>query len=215
MKFIIKNTFKKARAGILSTKYGEIETPVFMPVGTLGTVKGISKDILHKYNFEIILANTYHLMLRPGMEIIKKFGGLNKFMSWNKSILTDSGGFQIMSLGKNVKVDDEGVTFRSHLDGTLVRLNAEKSIEVQKYLDSTITMTFDECVPHPFSYSDTEISLNRSSKWTKRSLNAYKKKRGYGIFAIVQGGMHKELRKNLQKSFLLWTLMDMQLEDWQ
>ena len=130
MKFKIKNTFKKARAGILSTKYGEIETPVFMPVGTLGTVKGISKDTLHKYNFEIILANTYHLMLRPGMEIINKFGGLNKFMSWNKSILTDSGGFQIMSLGKNVKVDDEGVTFRSHLDGTAVRLNSEKSIEI-------------------------------------------------------------------------------------
>ncbi|MBV68663.1 MAG: tRNA guanosine(34) transglycosylase Tgt [Pelagibacterales bacterium] len=195
MKFIIKSTFKKARAGILSTKYGEIETPVFMPVGTLGTVKGISKEILHKYNFDIILANTYHLMLRPGMDIIKKFGGLNKFMSWNKSILTDSGGFQIMSLGKNVKVDDEGVTFRSHLDGTSIRLNAEKSVEVQKYLDATITMTFDECVPHPYSYSDTEISLNRSSKWTKRSLNAYKKKRGYGIFAIVQGGMHKELRR--------------------
>ena len=133
-------------------------------------------------------------------------------MSWNKSILTDSGGFQIMSLGKNVKVDDEGVTFRSHLDGTLVRLNAEKSIEIQNILDATITMTFDECVPYPFSYSDTEISLERSSNWTKRSLNAYKKK-GYGIFAIVQGGMYKDLRKNLQKSFLVWILMDMQLED--
>ncbi len=195
MKFKINSTFRKARAGILYTKYGKIETPVFMPVGTLGTVKGISKEILKKYNFELILANTYHLMLRPGMEVINKFGSLNKFMSWNKSILTDSGGFQIMSLGKNVKVDDEGVTFRSHLDGSLVRLNAEKSIEVQKCLDSTITMTFDECVPYPFSYSDTEISLKRSSKWTKRSLNAYKKKSGYGIFSIVQGGMYKELRK--------------------
>ena len=176
MKFKIKNTFKKARAGILQTKYGDIETPVFMPVGTLGTVKGISKEILQKYNFEIILANTYHLMLRPGMDVIKKIGGLNKFMSWNKSILTDSGGFQIMSLGKNVKVDDEGVTFRSHLDGAAVRLNAEKSIEVQKNLDATITMTFDECVPYPFSYVDTEVSLQRSSNWIKRSLNAYKKK---------------------------------------
>ena len=195
MKFKIKNTFKKARAGVLQTKYGDIETPVFMPVGTLGTVKGISKEILQKYNFEIILANTYHLMLRPGMEVIKKIGGLNKFMSWNKSILTDSGGFQIMSLGKNVKVDDEGVTFRSHLDGAAVRLNAEKSIEVQKNLDATITMTFDECVPYPFSYADTEVSLKRSSNWIKRSLNAYKKKSGYGIFAIVQGGMYKELRK--------------------
>ena len=171
------------------------ETPVFMPVGTLATVKGISKNILEDYNFEIILANTYHLMLRPGIEVIKKLGGLNKFMSWNKSILTDSGGFQIMSLGKNVKVDNEGVTFRSHLDGTLVRLNAEKSIEVQKYLGSTITMTFDECIPYPYSYSDTEVSLQRSSNWTERSLKAYNKKAGYGIFAIVQGGMYKDLRK--------------------
>ncbi|MDC3023907.1 tRNA guanosine(34) transglycosylase Tgt [Alphaproteobacteria bacterium] len=195
MKFEIQNTFEKARAGILHTKYGEIQTPVFMPVGTLGTVKGMSKNILHKYEFEIILANTYHLMLRPGIEIIKKFGSLNNFMSWNKSILTDSGGFQIMSLGKNVKIDEEGVTFRSHLDGSTVRLNAEKSIDIQKYLDSTITMTFDECVPYPYSYSDTKNSLERSSNWTKRSLNSYKKRKGYGIFAIVQGGMYKELRK--------------------
>ena len=166
-----------------------------MPVGTLATVKGISKNILKDYNFEIILANTYHLMLRPGIEVIKKLGVFNKFMSWNKSILTDSGGFQIMSLGKNVKVDNEGVTFRSHLDGTLVRLNAEKSIEVQKYLGSTITMTFDECIPYPYSYSDTEASLKRSSNWTERSLKAYNKKDGYGIFAIVQGGMYKDLRK--------------------
>ena len=195
MKFEIQNTFKNSRAGILHTKYGKIQTPTFMPVGTLGTVKGISKNILHKYEFDIILANTYHLMLRPGIEVIKKIGSLNKFMSWNKSILTDSGGFQIMSLGKNVRVDEEGVTFRSHLDGTAVRLNAEKSIEIQKYLDSTITMTFDECVPYPYSYLDTKNSLERSSQWTKRSLNAYEKKKGYGIFAIVQGGMYKELRK--------------------
>ena len=195
MKFEINKTFKKARTGVLHTKYGKITTPVFMPVGTLATVKGISKNILEDYNFEIILANTYHLMLRPGIEVIKKLGGLNKFMSWNKSILTDSGGFQIMSLGKNVKVDNEGVTFRSHLDGTLVRLNAEKSIEVQKYLGSTITMTFDECIPYPYSYSDTEASLQRSSNWTERSLRAYNTKAGYGIFAIVQGGMYKDLRK--------------------
>ncbi len=195
MKFEINNTFKKARAGTLHTKYGKIKTPVFMPVGTLATVKGISKNILHAYNFEIILANTYHLMLRPGMSVIKKLGGLNTFMSWNKSILTDSGGFQIMSLGKNVKVDNEGVTFRSHLDGALVRLNAEKAIEIQKHLGSTITMTFDECIPYPYSYSDTEASLERSSQWTERSMRAYNKKKGYGIFAIIQGGMYKDLRK--------------------
>ena len=108
MKFEIQNTFKKARAGILHTKYGEIQTPVFMPVGTLGTVKGMSKNILHKYEFEIILANTYHLMLRPGIEVIKKFGSLNNFMSWNKSILTDSGGYQVFSLDKQCKIDTDG-----------------------------------------------------------------------------------------------------------
>ena len=195
IKFDINYTFKKARAGEINTKFGKIKTPVFMPVGTLGTVKGISKEVLHQYNYDIILANTYHLMLRPGTEVIKKFGGLNEFMAWNKSILTDSGGFQVMSLGKNVIVDKEGVTFRSHLDGSLVRLNAEKSIEIQRILNSTITMSFDECIPYPFSYLDTEDSLNRSTIWTKRSLDAFKKRKGYGIFGIVQGGMHKELRK--------------------
>lgn len=193
--FEIISKYNNARAGLLHTKHSIIETPVFMPVGTLGSVKGISKDILYKYNFDILLANTYHLMLRPGMNLIKKFGGLNKFMSWKKAILTDSGGFQIMSLGKNVKVDDEGVTFRSHIDGNLVRLNAEKSIEIQRNLNATITMSFDECIPHPFSHSDTLSSLIRSTNWTKRSLNSYKARKGYGIFGIVQGGMHKDLRK--------------------
>ncbi len=195
MKFEIKSVFKKARAGVLHTKFGKIETPVFMPVGTLGSVKGITKEILQKYKYDIILANTYHLMLRPGMNVIEKLGGLNRFMSWNKSILTDSGGFQIMSLGKNVKIDDEGVTFRSHVDGNLVRLNAEKSIEIQRHLNSTITMSFDECIPYPYSYSDTKSSLKRSTKWTKRSLKAFKIKKGFGIFGIVQGGMYKDLRK--------------------
>ena len=195
MKFEIKNKFKKARAGILHTKFGKIETPVFMPVGTLGSVKGITKEILEKYKFDIILANTYHLMLRPGINIIEKLGGLNKFMSWKKSILTDSGGFQIMSLGKNVKVDNEGVTFRSHLDGNLERLNAEKSIKIQRHLNSTITMSFDECIPHPYSYSATKSSLARSTEWTRRSIKAYNIKKGFGIFGIVQGGMYKDLRK--------------------
>ncbi len=195
MKFEIKSTFKKARTGVLHTKYGKVETPVFMPVGTLGTVKGVSNDILEQLGFNMILANTYHLMLRPGMTVIKDFGGLNNFMSWKKSILTDSGGFQIMSLGKNVKVDKEGVTFRSHLDGNLVRLNAEKSIEIQRLLNATITMSFDECVPFPYSHLDTSDSLKRSTEWTKRSINTYIKREGYGIFGIVQGGMYKDLRK--------------------
>ena len=132
-----------ARLGALNTKYSEIQTPAFMPVGTLATVKGITKKALEELNFNIILANTYHLMLRPGADIIYNLGGLNKFMSWNKSILTDSGGFQVMSLGENVKIDDNGVTFRSHLDGKLERLEAERAIDIQNKLNSTITMIFD------------------------------------------------------------------------
>ena len=184
-----------SRRGLIETHRGKINTPAFMPVGTQATVKATFIDDIIKTGSEIILGNTYHLMLRPGTERIQAAGGLHQFMNCKLPILTDSGGFQIMSLGKNVKVDNEGVTFRSHLDGTLVRLNAEKSIEVQKYLGSTITMTFDECIPYPYSYSDTEASLQRSSNWTERSLRAYNKKAGYGIFAIVQGGMYKDLRK--------------------
>ncbi len=206
MNFKILSKDGKARVGELETFFGKIATPVFMPVGTLATVKGITKQTLEKLNFDIILSNTYHLMLRPGMNIIKKIGGLNKFMSWNKSILTDSGGFQVMSLGKSVIVDKEGVTFRSHLDGKLVRLNAEKAIDIQYNLGSTISMIFDECVPFPYSYSDTEESLKRSVNWSKRSMQAYKKRKGHGVFGIVQGGMYKELRKlsvkeNLENDF--------------
>ena len=196
----------KARIGELETFYGKIETPVFMPVGTLASVKGITKQILEKLNYDIILSNTYHLMLRPGLKIIKNIGGLNKFMSWNKSILTDSGGFQVMSLGNNVKVDNEGVTFRSHIDGELVRLNAEKAMDIQFNLGSTISMIFDECVPYPYSYCDTEESLKRSVEWSKRSIKAYKRREGYGVFGIVQGGMYKNLRErsiqqNLENDF--------------
>ena len=200
MKFKLIKEFKNARVGIIKTKYSEIETPAFMPVGTLGSVKGIKKESLFEMNYNIILANTYHLMLRPGADIIKNIGGLNKFMSWNKSILTDSGGFQVMSLGNNVKVDDEGVTFRSHVDGTQHRLTAKKSISIQKDINSTITMSFDECIPHPYSFNDTKESLSRSTSWTKKSLEAYSPRDGYGIFGIIQGGMYKELRlKSIQE----------------
>jgi queuine tRNA-ribosyltransferase len=193
MNFKLLSQDGKARVGELDTFYGKIETPVFMPVGTLASVKGITKQTLEKLNYNIILSNTYHLMLRPGLKIIQNIGGLNKFMSWNKSILTDSGGFQVMSLGKNVKVDNEGVTFRSHIDGELVRLNAEKAMDIQYNLGSTISMIFDECVPYPYSYYDTEESLKRSIEWSKRSIKAYKRREGYGVFGIVQGGMYKWL----------------------
>ena len=206
MNFKLLSQDGKARVGELETFYGKIETPVFMPVGTLASVKGITKQTLEKLNYDIILSNTYHLMLRPGLKIIKNIGGLNKFMSWNKSILTDSGGFQVMSLGNNVKVDNEGVTFRSHIDGELVRLNAEKAMDIQYNLGSTISMIFDECVPYPYSYYDTEESLKRSVEWSKRSIKAYKRREGYGVFGIVQGGMYKDLRelsiqKNLENDF--------------
>ncbi len=195
MKFTVTNQYRNARNGIIETKFGKIETPAFMPVGTSATVKGITNEELLDFKYKIILANTYHLMLRPGMNIIKKIGGLNKFMSWNQSILTDSGGFQIMSLGKNVKIDQKGVTFQSHIDGKLERLDAERSINIQYDLGSTITMSFDECIPYPFSFNETKASLERSTNWTKQSKNFYKERKGYGIFGIVQGGMYKELRK--------------------
>ena len=173
-----------------------------MPVGTLATVKGISKEILLSMNYNVILANTYHLMLRPGVDIIEKIGGLNKFMSWDKSILTDSGGFQVMSLGNNVKIDEEGVTFSSHIDGSLNRLTAKKAVDIQKILNSTITMSFDECIPYPYSFDDTKESLKRSTKWTKMSRKAYTDRDGYGIFGIIQGGMFKELRLKSIQSLL-------------
>ncbi len=206
MNFKLLSQDGKARVGELETFYGKVETPVFMPVGTLASVKGITKQTLEKLNYDIILSNTYHLMLRPGLKIIKNIGGLNKFMSWNKSILTDSGGFQVMSLGNNAKVDNEGVTFRSHIDGDLVRLNAEKAMDIQYNLGSTISMIFDECVPYPYSHYDTEESLKRSIEWSKRSIKAYKRREGYGVFGIVQGGMYKDLRErsiqeNLENDF--------------
>ncbi len=196
----------KARVGELKTKFSTIETPVFMPVGTSASVKGVTKEDLNRLNCNIILSNTYHLMLRPGVDIIKKIGGLNKFMSWDKSILTDSGGFQVMSLGKSVEIDKEGVTFRSHIDGKLVRLDAETAMNVQYDLGSTISMIFDECVSYPSSYESTKGSLIRSIDWSKRSRLAYKEREGYGVFGIVQGGMYKDLRKlsvneNLENGF--------------
>ncbi len=206
MNFRVLANSGKARVGEIKTKFSTIETPVFMPVGTLATVKGITKEELNILNFNIILSNTYHLMLRPGLDIIKKIGGLNKFMSWDKSILTDSGGFQVMSLGKSVDVDKNGVNFRSHIDGKLVRLDAEKAMNIQYHLGSTISMIFDECLPYPSSYMDTKDSLARSIDWSKRSRLAYKERKGYGVFGIVQGGMFKDLRElsvieNLENNF--------------
>ena len=186
--------YKKARHGIIQTAHGKIETPVFMPVGTTGSVKAIFPKDLEKLNVEIILGNTYHLMLRPGEKLISKMGGLQKFMSWDKPILTDSGGFQIWSLSKIREVDKNGVTFRSHIDGKEYRLTPKRSINIQRMLNSNITMALDECTDHPSTYNDTLESVNLTMNWAKKSIESYKPRPGFGIFAIVQGGMYKDLR---------------------
>ena len=193
--FKVINSDCDARNGILKTFHGDIETPVFMPVGTLGNVKAIFPKNLEEIGIKIILGNTYHLMLRPGEDLISRFGGLHKFMGWNKPILTDSGGFQIWSLSKLRKISDDGVIFNSHIDGLKYKLSPEKSVNIQKKLNSNITMVLDECTNFPATHSDCLNSLNLTYKWAKRSLKSYIKREGFGIFAIVQGGMFQNLRK--------------------
>ena len=185
----------EARLGKIKTTRGLIDTPSFMPVGTLGTVKGIFTDDLLKTNSQIILANTYHLMLRPGENLIKKIGGLQSFMNWKKPILTDSGGFQIWSLSKLRKILDDGIHFTSHLDGKSYKLTPEKSILIQEKLNSTISMVLDECTEYPASYKRSKDSMNLSIEWAKRCKKKFKKRNGYGIFGIIQGGMYNDLRK--------------------
>jgi queuine tRNA-ribosyltransferase len=193
--FNLKNTENKARRGELVTAHGTIQTPAFMPVGTAATVKAMKTSDVKKSGAEIILGNTYHLMLRPTAELIEKLGGLHKFMGWNGPILTDSGGFQVMSLSKIRKISDEGVEFSSHLDGAKYFVTPERSIEIQHMLGSDITMIFDECIQFPASFEDTRNAMNRSIAWGKRSKDAFKERDGYGIFGINQGGVYQDLRK--------------------
>ena len=182
-----------ARAGVLHTPHGSFPTPVFMPVGTQATVKAVSPDELKDLGAGIILSNTYHLFLRPGMELIREAGGLHKFMHWDRGILTDSGGFQVFSLGELRKITEEGVTFRSHIDGSKQFLSPEISVEVQTALGSDIVMAFDECVPYPADFDYTKQSLDRTLRWAKRCKDAMTRD-DQGLFGIVQGGMYKELR---------------------
>tara|TARA_X000000368_G_C23007900_1_gene702110 strand:- start:88 stop:1203 length:1116 start_codon:yes stop_codon:yes gene_type:complete len=186
---------KNVRLGKILTSKGEINTPAFMPVGTQGTVKGVFPDDILKTGTDIILANTYHLLLRPGIDILKKFGGLHKFMNWNKPILTDSGGYQIMSLSKLNKIDlNLGAIFTSHLDGKKIILSPEKSIQVQKAINSDIVMVLDEC---PKLTSDKKILSNAidvSTKWAKRCKTEFGNNRLKGLFGIAQGGLYKDLR---------------------
>ena len=195
LSFKLEHSDGNSRAGIIQTAHGIIETPVFMPVGTYGAVKGIQPKELIKIGVNIILANTYHLMERPGKVILEESGGLRKFMGWRGPILTDSGGFQVMSLSKMSKVDEEGVTFKSHLDGSRLRLSPEISIEMQKSFGSTISMIFDECTTYPIGYELAKKSMRLSLRWAEKSKTHFNDRNGYGIFGIVQGSTYKDLRK--------------------
>ena len=183
-----------ARAGVLSTAHGEVGTPVFMPVGTAATVKAMTADAVRATGARVVLANTYHLMLRPGAERVAALGGLHRFMDWPGPILTDSGGFQVMSLAGMRSIDEDGVTFRSHIDGTPYRLTAERSTAIQHDLDATITMAFDECTPFPATEDAAAASMRLSMRWARRSREAFAPRPGYGQFGIVQGGVHRALR---------------------
>ena len=196
IKYNLKHTDKnsKARYGSIKTNYGTYETPMFMPVGTKATVKSLSNDEIKSINSGIILANTYHLWLRPGEDLIDKLGGLHKFMNFDGPILTDCGGFQVFSLVKNKKnITEEGVKFKSHLDGKELFLTPEKSIEIQNKLDSDIAMAFDECPPYPVTYDYMKESVERTIRWAKRCKKAHKNK-NQSLFGIVQGGEFEDLR---------------------
>ncbi|MCQ2914151.1 MAG: tRNA guanosine(34) transglycosylase Tgt [Alphaproteobacteria bacterium] len=194
LKYDVLKTYNSSRLGILHTAHGDIETPAFMPVGTIGTVKAMMPESVAETGAQILLGNTYHLMLRPGADLVQQLGGLHKFMNWNKPILTDSGGFQVMSLASLRKITEEGVDFRSHLDGSLHKLSPEISVDIQYKLDSNITMCFDECPPYPAEREYVAKSTERSMRWAKRSKDAFIDRDGYGIFGIVQGGVHEDLR---------------------
>lgn len=184
-----------ARLGKIYTNRGVIETPIFMPVGTRATVKAMNVDELKDIGSQIILGNTYHLYLKPGQEIIRMAGGLHKFMNWDKPILTDSGGFQVFSLGDIRKITEEGVEFRSHIDGSKHFISPEKSMEIQNDLGSDIMMAFDECAPYPASYDYVKNSMERTLRWLKRCKDYHKNMDKQALFGIIQGGMFKDLRR--------------------
>jgi queuine tRNA-ribosyltransferase len=192
--FRVDATDDAARAGVLTTAHGPVQTPVFMPVGTAGTVKAMTADAVRATGAQIILGNTYHLMLRPGAERIARLGALHRFMDWPGPILTDSGGFQVMSLAQLRKIDADGVTFQSHLDGSRHRLTPQRSVEIQHLLDATVTMVLDECTPFPATPDQARASMELSMRWAARSKQAFIPRQGYGLFGIVQGSVYPELR---------------------
>ncbi len=184
-----------ARLGRMTTAHGVVETPAFMPVGTAATVKGMRSADVAATGAQIILANTYHLMLRPGAERVARQGGLHKFMDWPGPILTDSGGFQVMSLAKLRDITDQGVKFRSHLDGTEYELTPERAVEIQHMLDADITMVLDECTPFPVTENEARRSMEMSLGWAERCKRVFSARPGYGLFGIVQGGIYAGLRR--------------------
>ena len=193
MSFEILSRSGSARVGQLHLPHGEVTTPAFMPVGTQGTVKTVGSEDLEALGFEMILANTYHLSLRPGEDLVESLGGLNKFMSWDKPILTDSGGYQVMSLSKRRTISDDGVVFQSHLDGTEMNLTPEQSINIQKKLGVDISMALDVCPAYPASREEVESAMRFTHLWAPRCLND--RGENQAVFGIVQGGVHEDLRK--------------------
>ena len=192
-----------ARRGVIHTPHGDIQTPIFMPVGTQATVKGVSpRELKEDVKAQIILSNTYHLFLRPGHELVREAGGLHEFMHWDRPILTDSGGFQVFSLGELRKIREEGVEFRSHLDGSKKFISPEISMEIQEALGSDIMMAFDECCPYPSTYEYTKKSMERTTRWAMRCKEAHKTVEKQGLFGIVQGGFFKDLRTQSAKELI-------------
>ena len=184
-----------ARRGVIHTPHGDIQTPIFMPVGTQATVKSMTpEELKNDVEAQIILSNTYHLYLRPGHKLVKEAGGLHKFMNWDRPILTDSGGFQVFSLSSLRKITEEGVTFNSHLDGSKHLFTPEKVMEIEEALGADIAMCFDECCPYPSSYEYTRDSMERTTRWAKRCKDAHKRE-DQGLFGIIQGGFYEDLRK--------------------
>ena len=192
-----------ARRGRIHTPHGIIETPVFMPVGTQATVKSLTpEELKEEVNAQIILSNTYHLYLRPGHELVKQAGGLHKFMNWDRAILTDSGGFQVFSLGDLRTITEEGVEFKSHLDGSKHFLSPERVMEIENALGADIIMAFDECVEYPAEYEYTKQSMERTTRWAARCKEAHKNTEKQALFGIVQGGMYKDLREKSAKDLV-------------
>lgn len=191
-----------ARLGRVHTAHGAIDTPAFMPVGTAATVKAMMPEAVAGTGAQILLGNTYHLMLRPGAERIERLGGLHAFMDWPKPILTDSGGYQVMSLTELRKLTEKGVTFRSHVDGSLHELTPERCMEIQRCLDSDITMVLDECTPYPATEGEAAESMRLSLRWAERCRAAFVERPGYGLFGIVQGGVYESLREESAKGLI-------------